>query len=162
MKSIELIFCHRKTWNPLSWAIRKIQRFPSSHCAIHWHAESLNREMFYDASIWGVGFKNATEFYRDYIVDDRVLFNVDDPTRLITFCIDNLHLGYSYRLLIYHLFLNLGWKFERLAIGSTPICTTLSGLALVSVGIQLPAAPIDLYLVKLHRLALEYKKGAEK
>lgn len=159
MREFELLFCHRRSFNPFSWIIRKLQGIESSHCVIHWHSESLNRDMYYDSSIVGVSFKNQKEFNEAYHVDNSFTFETNDFNALLQFCIDNLHKRYSISLILYHFFLTFNLRIPFLSRGDNPICTTLAGLALTSAGIKLNINIRELDLVKLLDLALEYKKG---
>jgi hypothetical protein len=161
MREFELIFCHRKGLNPISWIIRKLQNFSSSHCVLHWRSERLSVDMYYDASIQGVSFKNQKEFDRDYKVDYRIAFETEDFDQLLRFCIDNLHKSYSFSLLFYHFFLVMGFRISFLSRGKDPMCTTLAALALSSVGINLNAPVRELDLVTLYKLALEYKGAVQ-
>lgn len=127
-----------------------------------WHSASLDRDMFYDASLTGVSFKNRREFDRSYHVDYAFEFETDSFDALVKFCIDNLDKNYSFSLLFYHFFLIMGVRIPLLSRGDDPICTTLAAMALSTVGIKFDVPMRELDLVKLHKLALEYSKEGAK
>lgn len=88
---------------PLSWLIRWFQKSDYSHIILKFRSDSLDRDLYYDASGQGLNFKNQHEVFSHYEITDSFALEMTREQNILSlqWCIDNLHIKYGYAQIAY-------------------------------------------------------------
>lgn len=168
MTKISIGFSKGKGFAPISWLIKWVEKTPFSHSYITWQADNLDRKMIYEARGAGVRFVGQAMFESHNQVVNEFEFEISDDAKikLLQWAIDSAGKGYG------------KWQFVGIGIvrflkifgikirnpfsngDSQYVCTELSGVALVILGLMHPIdqdmeGPSELYA---HIQALYEKK----
>jgi len=146
MAKISIGFSKGKGFAPISWLIKWVEKTHFSHAYITWNADSLNRKMIYEARGAGVRFVGQAMFESHNEITDEFEFEISDEAKikLVQWAVDNAGKGYG------------KWQFVGIGIvrflkifginirnpfnngDEQYVCTELSGVALVLLGLMHP------------------------
>ena len=151
---IKVGFSRHKGFAPLSWLIMLCERAPFSHAYIKIRAESLDRNLIYQATGSGVYFVGSVLFDQSAQVVEEYEIPISDDSRrkLLQWCVDNSGKSYGHLQLVGIGLMRLarlfGWKISNpFSNGNSAyVCCELVAAALEDVGI---AGPSDLDQVGL-------------
>lgn len=154
-------FSKPKKFNVFAWLIMKVEKTTFNHVYINKYSGYLERDMIYEATIHGVGFKLKKLLLDRAIIVEEYKFKIDDNQNkiLLQSIYDNLGKDYGYLQLLGNLCIRLGYKVNPFKDGDSKlICLEAVGdllkcLNIVSDDIDFE----DLGLPEIHRIVI--KKG---
>lgn len=152
-------FSKPKKFNIFAWLIMKVEKTSFNHVYINKYSSYLERDMVYEATIHGVGFKLKKLLLDRAVIIEEYKFNIDDDQNkiLLQSIYDNLGKDYGYLQLLGNLFIRLGSKVNPFKDGDSKlICLEAVGDLLKCLNIVDDNIDFeDLGLPEIHNIVME-------
>lgn len=133
-------------FNIIAALIRFFEKTPYSHVYLRYFANSIERDMIYQANIDNLNFTNQQQFLEADNIIVEYAFKVTPEVKkaVIQQCIDRLHLSYGHLQLIGMALCQIWEDWTGKWINNpwhdgtkTQVCSEVAGYALIAMGFQL-------------------------